>query len=37
VVAIGGIEAYLFWRLDARDWGLVWRLEALGSKLEEDA
>jgi hypothetical protein len=37
VVGIGSREAYLFWRLDARDWGLVWKLEALGSELEEDA
>jgi len=36
-MAIGGNEAYLFWKLEARDWGLVWRLEARGWKLEDDA
>jgi len=37
VVGIGSREAYLFWRLDARDWGLFWRLDAGGWKLEDDA
>lgn len=35
-VGIGSREAYLFWKLDARDWGLVWELETGGSKLEEN-
>ena len=37
VVGIGSREAYLFWRLDARDWGLVWRLQVRGWKLKDDA
>lgn len=36
-VGIGSREAYLFWKLEARDWGLVWELETGDLKLEENS